>query len=403
MKIIWITSLFPTYNSIVGIYLYRTVKVLSKYYNVNTVCIFPAVPPFLKMIEKPFVAIKTYNNWQKNFPKRPLPPNDIDKSSVYYTRYWRLPRVLFNHLEGYFAYLKTKKIIKTLITRDTILHSHWIFPSGQLARIIAKKHKIPYVVSLLGSDVHNLKYGTIYWYFAKKVLEDAKIICSVSHQLVEKCIKENIKIDMNKVVYIDNIYDENIFTMKDKYLIRNQIYDMAEKDKIILFAGNLVDIKNVDTLIKAFSEILKINQDCKLFIAGTGIKENYLKDLVKQLQLNGVKFLGNLFQEDLINYMNAADVFCLPSKNEGTPNVIIESLLCGTPVVASNVGGIPDVIKQGENGYLFNPLMVEELKNQLLESLNRNWDRQKIRNSVERFYNSEVIKEYHELYKRSVN
>ena len=100
--------------------------------------------------------------------------------------------------------------------------------------------------------------------------------------------------------------------------------------------------------------------------------------------------------------MNAADIFCLPSKNEGTPNVIIESLLCGTPVIASNVGGIPDVIKHGENGYLFEPMNVKKLTNLLIKSLNQNWDRNSIRKSAERFYSSEVIKKYHVLYKKLI-
>ena len=304
MKIIWITSLFPVGNdSTKGIYLYRTVKALSKYYDITTLCVFPAVPPILKMIEKPLDAKKTYNYWKKNFPKKTLPKKGLDASKVHYIRYWRLPRRLFNHLEGYFAYFKAKKIIKDLITKDTILHSNWIFPSGQLARIIAKKYNIPYTVSLLGTDVHNLKFGSKYWYFAKKVIDDAKIICSVSHQLIEKCIEEKIRIDMNKVLFIDNIYDENTFCIRDKSLTRKK-FNIIEKNKIILYAGGLIEVKNVDSLIKAFSEILKISPQYKLFIAGSGFKENYLKNLVKECKLDDdVSFLGNLFQEDLIGLL----------------------------------------------------------------------------------------------------
>ena len=400
MKIIWITSVFPNSNgSTAGIYLYRTVKALSKYYDITTICIFPASPPIFNMIEKPLQLKKTYSIWLKNHPKKPSPPKDLAPASVYYVRYWRLPKRLFNHFEGYFAYLKTKKIIKNLITNDTVLHANWIFPSGQLANIIAKKYNIPYTVSLLGSDVHNLKFGTYYWNYAKEVINNAKIICSVSHQLIEKCIKEKIKINLNKVQYIDNIYDENTFCIRDRNIIMEKI-SISKNNKIIFYAGGLDDIKNIDTLIKAFYEILKIGQNCELFIAGSGFEENYLKNLIEQLGLDkSVNFLGNLLQDDLISYMNVADVFCLPSKNEGTPNVVIESLLCGTPVIASNVGGIPALIKHGENGYLFEPLNIIDLTNLLIESLNRNWDRQKIRKSAERFYSSTVIKKYHTLYK----
>ena len=399
MKIIWITSLFPSgTDTTKGIYLYRTVKALSNYYDITTICIFPAIPPILKMIQKPIYAKKTYTYWKKNYPKKPKPPNGINPSAIYYVRYLRLPRSLFGHLEGYFAFFKIKGIIKNLINKDTILHANWIFPSGQLARIIAKKYNIPFTVSLLGTDVHNLNYGTRYWYFAKEVLDDAKIICSVSHELIKKCLKEKIQIDENKIHYLDNIYDEDKFYIKDKRNVRKK-NNISEDIKVILYAGNLIDVKNVDTLIKAFYEISKSDNSYKLFIAGSGSKENYLKELVKEFRLNeDVIFLGNLFQEDLIDYMNAADIFCLPSKNEGTPNVIIESLLCGIPVVASNVGGIPEVIKHGTNGYLFEPFNIRNLKDLLLKSFYRNWNRQMLRKSVERFFSSEVIKKYNYLY-----
>ena len=399
MKIIWITSLFPSgADTTKGIYLYRTVKALSDHYDITTLCVFPAVPPILKMIEKPIYAKKTYTYWRKNYPKKPIPPNGINPSAIYYVRYLRLPRRLFSHLEGYFAFYKVRGIIKGLICKDTILHANWIFPSGQLARIIAKKYNIPYIISILGTDVHKLKYGSFYWYFAKKILDDSKIICSVSRQLIEKCEDEKIQINMNKVVYVDNIYDEDKFCIGDKKIIRKKL-NIPEADRIILYAGNLVDVKNVDTLIKAFAEISKIDKRCKLFIAGSGFKEKYLKNLVKELKLNNnVNFLGNLLQEDLIAYLNVSDIFCLPSKNEGMPNVIIESLLCGIAVVASNVGGIPDVITHGINGYLFEPTNYHNLKDNLLESFNKNWDREKLRESVKRFFTSEVIKKYHYLY-----
>ena len=404
LKIIWITSSFPSgHDSKNGIFIYRTVKTLSAYYDISVICLFPSVLPLLKMLQRPLHIMEIYKDWQKNFPKNPIIPHGLESSSVYYVRYWRLPKRFFNHFEGYFAYFKVKGLIKKISLRNTIIHSNWIFPSGQLAQIISKKYNLPYTVSLRGIDIHKLQYGTKYWKMAKDVIENAKIVSAVSQGLIIKCSKERITIDKNKVHFISNIYDENTFVIKDKSIMREKLGNSTEK-KIILFAGGLIDVKNVDTLILAFSCIVKNNSNCEMFIAGSGEKEHHLKNLVKRLNVaDKVSFLGNLNQTELVEYLNAADVFCLPSKNEGTPNVLVESMLCGTPVVASNVGGIPDVISPGVNGFLLEPSSVQDISKKLEDALNINWDRDLIRQSVKRFFTDEVVKKYHALYEELAN
>lgn len=401
MKIIWITSLFPSGNNTTkGVYLYRTVKKLSEDYDVTTIVVYPAIPPILQMLEKPFEAIKTYNYWKKNFPKNPVPPNGINPSKIFYIRYLRLPRRFFNHYEGYFAYFKAKKILKKIITKETIIHSNWIFPSGQLAKILNKKYKTPYVVSLLGNDVHQLKFGTNYWIKANSIIRNSTIVSSVSTQLIDKCKKEKIKIDKEKTFIIDNIYNEEVFIIKNKETVRRNLH-IDNNSKIIFFAGGLVPVKNVQILIKAFAKISKDITELKLFLAGAGSDRNKLEQLTEKLNCkNKVRFLGNINETSLVEYYNASDIFCLPSKNEGTPNVIVEALLCGTPVVASSVGGIPNVIKDNVNGYLFESNNIKELEIQLQKAFNKSWNRNEIRKSVSRFFTTNTIKKYNNLYKQ---
>ena len=398
MKIIWITSLFPSGSDTTkGVYLYRTVKKLSNSFDLTTLVVYPSIPPILKMIEKPKDAIKTYKYWRKNFPKNPKPPSGIEPSRIFYIRYLRLPRRYFNHYEGYFAFLKSKKILNRIISKETIIHSNWIFPSGQLAQLISKNYNLPYIVSLLGTDVHNLKYGTNYWKKAKTVLNNAQKVCSVSKQLIQKCKEEGIDIQDKKVTYIDNIYDEQEFTILNKNRVRDQL-KIEQSSKIIFFAGGLVAVKNVETLIKAYAALKDSFVKIKLYLAGAGSDRSKLEKLCEETDCVNVKFLGNISSSSLIKYFNAADVFCLPSMNEGTPNVVIESLLCGTPVVASNVGGIPDVIFNNENGFVFNPNNVNELKELLEKSLLKDWDREKLRMSVSRFFSTETEIKYKALY-----
>jgi glycosyltransferase involved in cell wall biosynthesis len=125
--------------------------------------------------------------------------------------------------------------------------------------------------------------------------------------------------------------------------------------------------------------------------------------LIRLVEKNGsqnrVIFLGSLLANDLINYYNAADVFCLPSKSEGLPNVLVEALLCGTPVVASRVGGIPTLVNEGKNGFLVSPNSVPDLENKLKLSLESDWDRLAIRESVSHLFPEKVIEKYHQIYR----
>jgi teichuronic acid biosynthesis glycosyltransferase TuaC len=107
---------------------------------------------------------------------------------------------------------------------------------------------------------------------------------------------------------------------------------------------------------------------------------------------NNVKFLGNINEDLLVQYYNTADIFCLPSSNEGLPNVIVESLLCGTPVVASSVGGIPEIIKDGVNGFLIDPKNPESIVQALKYCMHKDWNREKLRDTISFLTSDEVIK-----------
>ena len=136
-----------------------------------------------------------------------------------------------------------------------------------------------------------------------------------------------------------------------------------------------------------------------LLIAGLGEEEGNLLKLVKKYDLElQIKFLGGLNGKKIIDFYNAADVFCLPSQSEGTPNVVIESLLCGTPVVASKVGEVPYIIKDGINGNLVDPGIVDSLKEKLLKALNAEWNRVDLRESISFLSPDKILKDYDKVY-----
>jgi len=128
--------------------------------------------------------------------------------------------------------------------------------------------------------------------------------------------------------------------------------------KTILTVGRLIDWKGTDYLIEALPEVLSRIPEARLMIIGRGPMEGSLRQKVKDLRLEEhVEFLGTVSDDDLRDYYRSADVFVLPSINlngrtEGLGVVVLEAMASGCPVIGSNVGGIPDIITDGENGIL---------------------------------------------------
>ena len=405
MHIIWITTQFPngTENKN-GMFIYRTVRELSKYYSITVIALHPVIPPIIPMIKNIGYAKRIFKEWRQRFPSNPQKPIGLENINVIYSKFFRPPRAKDDFWEGWFVYKSIKNKIKNIIKKEkVILHATWLFPEGRAAYLLNKKFEVPYVVTLMGSDVNYLEVGTKKYEYAKKIFFTASMVTSVSQALFNTCKKKGILLDEKKNVLTHTVYDTEKFSLMERKEIRKKA-NIDEKLKIIFFAGALRKLKNVDKLIRSVSEIKKNNKKIKLFIAGTGFEEGNLKNLTKELNVEkNVEFLGNIEPGLLVEYYNIADVFCLPSKNEGLPNVVIESLLCGTPVVVSEVGELPFIIKENQNGFLVKPNSIESLTEKLNLALNKKWDRKSLRQSVEFLNTKNVIQEYRNVYNKVYN
>lgn len=403
MHIIWLTPEFPSNKeNTKGVYIFRTVTELSKYYRITVVSLYPAAPPIFEMLRYPKDWKRIHSDWKKNYNEIENTTSPNAALKIIYLRYFRLPRSYFHNIEGWFAYFQLKKQLPQLLKKDSILHANWIFPAGTLAKIISKKYKVPFLISLLGSDINRLVEGTVFWKSARRLLLNANKVTAVTNELFEACTQKNIIIKPENKIQIDNIYESEIFKIFDKNEIRNEL-SINQSEKIIFFAGGLVPVKNVDVLINAFENIYKKFSNIKLLIAGNGSEEGLLKRLVQTKSLNDkIKFVGNLNTGNLVKYYNAADVFCLPSKNEGLPNVIVESFFCGTPVVASRVGGIPTIVQNELNGFLAEPNSIDDLALNLEKGLLFNWNREEIRKSISNLMPEKVLIKYKNLYESMI-
>jgi glycosyltransferase involved in cell wall biosynthesis len=141
-------------------------------------------------------------------------------------------------------------------------------------------------------------------------------------------------------------------------LKRFQNRDLERDELRLITVGRLEPQKGMDTLLKAYADVLKVYPEAHLDIVGTESKPGYfkyLKDLCEQNHLKNVDFKGFLPASEISELLNEASVFVLPSRTEGMPVVVMEAMASGLPVVSTNVCGIPELVVDGETGFLVNP------------------------------------------------
>lgn len=176
-----------------------------------------------------------------------------------------------------------------------------------------------------------------------------KIIC-VSQSVKNRLVKTGeISSRKGKVIY-------NPVSVPKKYEI-----ERSEKFNI-LYVGRLEKVKNVESLVRAFSQLK--NGDIQLTIVGDGRERQNLETLVTELKLSK-KVIFEGFQSDPGKYLSAADLYVLPSYSEGFGIAAVEAMFLKVPVLATNVGGVPEFVTHGENGWLFDPNSIEDLVEKL--------------------------------------
>jgi glycosyltransferase involved in cell wall biosynthesis len=173
--------------------------------------------------------------------------------------------------------------------------------------------------------------------------------------------------------------------------------DISSDAQVILYAGRLDKEKNVDLILKAFKEVEARNERALLVIVGEGTDEGKLRDLATSLSLRKVEWRPTAARQELSILLGAADATVIASAQEGLPTMAMESLACGTLVVSTPVGIVPEIIKDGVNGYIVNDTSVlSEIMEKALatsSSLSRN-----CADSAKRFSWESVAKEILAVY-----
>jgi sugar transferase (PEP-CTERM/EpsH1 system associated) len=232
-----------------------------------------------------------------------------------------------------------------------LIHSHE-FTANCYSTLAARLAHIPIVCTVHGRNYYPQRYYRRLAY--RWVARNADALVAVSKN-VSQFLQENIGIRHDTITTIWNGIDLKPFTTKeaDRREIR-RVLNIKPEDFVVINVAALFDVKAQEVLLKAAAPILEQNRRTIFLIAGEGPREAYLKQLAMETGIaNHVRFLG--FRDDVPSLLRAADVFVLCSNFEGLPLSVIEAMATGLPVVATNVGGIAELVEHGTSAYLVPP------------------------------------------------
>ncbi|HAV43385.1 TPA: N-acetyl-alpha-D-glucosaminyl L-malate synthase BshA [bacterium] len=282
-----------------------------------------------------------------------------------------------------------------------ILHVHYAIPhtpAAFLARSMARKRNFKIITTLHGTDIHLVGLDPSYREVTRFSLRASDGITAVSSYLMVLTEREfGLEGSKRRVIY--NFVDPFRFIRENQEDLR-RLYSPND-EKVILHISNFREIKRIPDLINVFYRI-SLNIPSHLILIGCGPETTRVEDIAKDLGVSSkISLLGEV--SDVVPFLAISDLFLLSSQMESFGLAALEAMSCGVPVVATRVGGLPEVIEDGISGYLVDPGDIKEMANcslQILQDEDR-WQSMASagrRIACERFLLKEIISQYEEFY-----
>jgi glycosyltransferase involved in cell wall biosynthesis len=257
---------------------------------------------------------------------------------------------------------------------DCLLAS-WAYPDAAAAGWLARRLGIPYVVKVHGSDLNVQANRAWRRPQIRSALRHAGAVIAVSRGLADKAVALGAEASRVHVVY--NGVDPVLFARRSRSEARVRL-GLSADAPLLLYVGNLKASKGCLDLLEAFPAVLAARPKARLIYVGAGPERAAMLERAAALGCTGrVQWVDAVPHAALGDWFNAADLLCLPSHNEGVPNVVLEAMACGTPVVASDVGGIPEVVPEYA-GILVPPHAPAALSAALIDGSARSWNAARI-------------------------
>ncbi|OPY61761.1 MAG: putative teichuronic acid biosynthesis glycosyltransferase TuaC [Pelotomaculum sp. PtaU1.Bin065] len=381
-KVLLITTEYPNCQEPVrSVFIRERMLFLRDFVDVKIVAPVLWVPPFVPSITKK------------------IPPREErDGIEIFHPRIIAIPKV-GRFISGFLYFICvffTVLQIRKGFAFD-VIYSIWTYPDGFASTLLGKFLKKPVLMFSMGCDINHYPSSYILRQWIKFALKNCSRIVSVSDGIKRGVLK--LGIPGHKVITIRNGVNVSEFFPRDTIESRGKL-GLAEGDRVILFIGRLSEEKGLTYLIQAMKNLKDFNiEGLKLYIIGEGKLKRDIEKQIEESRLGSqVRLVGAVEHSLIPVWINAADIICLPSLREGCPNIVLESMACGKPVVASNVGGVPELVSSDEHGILVSPADPRALAQAIQKAMMIDWDRSRIAlKGAERSWKSVAEELYQEL------
>jgi len=317
-----------------------------------------------------------------------------DNVRVYYPRciyipiFWLSKILIDNRLQ-----VVERCIEKHRLNFD-IIHAHFTWPSGYIGAKLKEKYKKPVVTTIHeNGDWFDQEVGMDHP-FINAAWSGADALIRVNKKDVPALKRFN-----EQVYCIPNGFSPDFHPI-DTVVARERL-GLPGDVKIVFTLGGLIKRKGFNYLIDTMEQVCSQRGGVICFIGGAGPEKGSLQGQIDRLGLIGkVRLLGSVPSDILPLWMNACNLFVLPSLNEGNPTVMFEALGCGKPFVGTKVGGVPEIINSDQYGLLVEPADSKDLAEKILVALDREWDREAILRYAKRYTWENVAREIVGVYER---
>jgi glycosyltransferase involved in cell wall biosynthesis len=354
LKIAVVTRYFPSSaEPWQGRSAYQTLRVIAREADVHVFYPNAAYPSWLRP------RSRSYDKLDASFS-----PPDVKAS---YHDYFALPLVS-RPINGWMAARMLLPYVRGFA--PDLIFSCFLYPDGYAAFKIGKLLSVPVVAMSIGSDINRIGDPVSAWH-TRTVLRDADSVVTVSGDLRAKAVAMGASPQKTRAIV--NGCDLSVFHVKDRLEARQKLH-IDPAAEAVIYIGRMDVKKGLRELVEAAASLHSERPNLHVHLVGEGPDRPPIESAIQaRSAASYVHALPGCAADDVAIWMAAADLVTLPSYMEGCPNVVLEALACGRPVVATNVGGIPEILN-GACGRLVPPRDPAALARALASVLDQSWD-----------------------------
>lgn len=355
-RIALVTPMLPVaHDQTRGRYIYETARALSRLTEVRTWFIQPRYPRLPGLAPRSFLHDDIGPDYRIE---------GLDVEAFSYPAIPGLSRVLNGVVASHLLTPRVRRFAPDLVL------AYWVYPDGHAALRTARNLGVPCIVGARGSDIH-VRSG-INAVMTRRTIAGVDALLTVSKAMRLAAI-DQFNASAERTHTISNGFNTGIFHPLDRAAMREKL-GIKPETELVIYVGRLVESKGMRELIEAHGRLVRRKPNLILALIGDGVMREQLGALISASGLDASVILpGGCEPMQVAEWIGAADLLTLPSWSEGYPNVVVEAIACGRPVVATDVGGTREII-DATNGILIPARNVDALEQAIHVALERSWD-----------------------------